>query len=211
MRKILVLAFVSCLLVGCGSTKGAQKIELYNDGGASGVTIDKVNYPYVDENTFGKKIAPDGNVVIQRKNTLKGSIVPSHYVIYKKTKDEGYYLDGYNSTCDVYGKIPIGSAYRDNFESGEYCILITTQTSPYDYFSPMYSMNASAVVLYVGDEYKNNQKEYINKNSFKFNDDGIRSEVVFLGDDEILDILIDFEKVNWFVMRFDLVTSVLKK
>ena len=51
-------------------------------------------------------------MVIQRKNTLKGSIVPSHYVIYKKTKDEGYYLDGYNSTCEVYGKIPIGSAYR---------------------------------------------------------------------------------------------------
>ena len=75
----------------------------------------------------------------------------------------------------------------------------------------MYSMNASAVVLYVGDEYKNNKQEYINRNSFKFNDDGIKSEVVFLGDDEILDILIDFEKVNWFVMRFDLVTSVLKK
>ena len=104
------------------------------------MTIDKVNYPYVDENAFRKKIALEGNVVIQRKNTLKGSIVPSHYVIYKKTKDEGYYLDGYNSTCEVYGKIPIGSAYRDNFESGEYCILITTQTSPYDYFSPMYSM-----------------------------------------------------------------------
>ena len=173
--------------------------------------INNTKYSYVDEASFGKKIIPDGNVILHRENFHIANMYPTYMAIYKKVNNEGYYLDKYNSTCQVYGKFSSNSVFRDNFEPGEYCIVITCQEQPYDYFNAFFNVNAAAIVLYVGDEYKAKQDEYKNKNTFKIDDTGVDTEFVFLGDDELLDVSIEYTTAKPFVRKYDLKTKIYKK
>ena len=90
-------------------------------------------------------------------------------------------------------------------------IVITCQNDPYDYFNAFYNVNAAAIILYVGDEYKAKQDEYKNKNTFKIDDTGVDTEFVFLGDDELLDVSIDYTTAKLFVRKYDLKTKIYKK
>lgn len=215
MKKLVIYLLVLICLISCKSTDSAGKenssIESYQDSNSNGLIIDNTKYTYVDEASFGKKNVPDGNVILHRENFHIANIYPTYMAIYKKVNDEGYYLDRYNSTCEVYGKFSSNSVFRDNFEPGEYCIVITCQDQPYDYFNAFYNVNAAAIVLYVGDEYKAKQDEYKNKNTFKIDDTGVDTEFVFLGDDELLDVSIDYTTAKLFVRKYDLKTKIYKK
>lgn len=215
MKKLVILLLVLICLISCKSTDSASKesssIESYQDNNSKGLVIDNTKYTYVDEASFGKKIALDGNVILHRENFHIANMYPTYMAIYKKVNNEGYYLDKYNSTCQVYGKFSSNTVFRDNFEPGEYCIVITCQNDPYDYFNAFYNVNAAAIILYVGDEYKAKQDEYKNKNAFKIDDTGVDTEFVFLGDDELLDVSIDYTTAKLFVRKYDLKTKIYKK
>lgn len=215
MKKILFICLVFICLISCKSTDSAGKenssIESYQDSNSNGLIINNTKYSYVDEASFGKKIVPDGNVILHRENFHIANMYPTYMAIYKKVNNEGYYLDKYNSTCQVYGKFSSNSVFRDNFEPGEYCIVITCQEQPYDYFNAFFNVNAAAIVLYVGDEYKAKQDEYKSKNTFKIDDTGVDTEFVFLGDDELLDVSIEYTTAKLFVRKYELKTKIYKK
>jgi major membrane immunogen (membrane-anchored lipoprotein) len=216
MKKLIYLLIIfSVFLTGCSTTdstaKDGSSPGQYQDGSTNGLVIDNTKYSYVDEASFGKKIIPDGNVILHRENFHIANMYPTYMAIYKKVNDEGYYLDKYNSTCEVYGKFSSNTVFRDNFEPGEYCIVITCQDQPYDYFNAFFNVNAAAIVLYVGDEYKAKQDEFKSKNAFKIDDTGVDTEFVFLGDDEILDVSIDYTTAKLFVRKYDLKTKIYKK
>ena len=216
MKKLIYLLIIfSVFLTGCTTTdstaKDGSSPGQYQDGSTNGLVIDNTKYSYVDEASFGKKIIPDGNVILHRENFHIANMYPTYMAIYKKVNDEGYYLDKYNSTCEVYGKFSSNTVFRDNFEPGEYCIVITCQDQPYDYFNAFFNVNAAAIVLYVGDEYKAKQDEYKSKNAFKIDDTGVDTEFVFLGDDEILDVSIDYTTAKLFVRKYDLKTKIYKR
>ena len=211
MKKILFICLVFICLISCKSTNSASTNSSSIESYSQGLIIDNTKYSYVDEASFGKKIIPDGNVILHRENFHIANMYPTYMAIYKKINDEGYYLDKYNSTCQVYGKFSSNTVFRDNFEPGEYCIVITCQNDPYDYFNAFYNVNAAAIILYVGDEYKAKQDEYKNKNTFKIDDTGVDTEFVFLGDDELLDVSIDYTTAKLFVRKYDLKTKIYKK
>lgn len=215
MKKSVIFLLILICLISCKSTDSAGKenssIESYQDSNSNGLIINNTKYSYVDEASFGKKIIPDGNVILHRENFHIANMYPTYMAIYKKVNNEGYYLDKYNSTCQVYGKFSSNSVFRDNFEPGEYCIVITCQEQPYDYFNAFFNVNAAAIVLYVGDEYKAKQDEYKNKNTFKIDDTGVDTEFVFLGDDELLDVSIEYTTAKPFVRKYDLKTKIYKK
>ena len=215
MKKLVICLLILISLISCKSTDSAGKenssIESYQDNNSNGLIIDNTKYSYVDEASFGKKIVPDGNVILHRENFHIANMYPTYMAIYKKVNNEGYYLDKYNSTCQVYGKFSSNTVFRDNFEQGEYCIVITCQEHPYDYFNAFYNVNAAAIILYVGDEYKAKQDEYKNKNTFKIDDTGVDTEFVFLGDDELLDVSIEYTTAKLFVRKYDLKTKIYKK
>lgn len=215
MKKLVICLLILISLISCKSTDSAGKenssIESYQDNNSNGLIIDNTKYSYVDEASFGKKIVPDGNVILHRENFHIANMYPTYMAIYKKVNNEGYYLDKYNSTCQVYGKFSSNTVFRDNFKPGEYCIVITCQKDPYDYFNAFYNVNAAAIILYVGDEYKAKQDEYKNKNTFKIDDTGVDTEFVFLGDDELLDVSIEYTTAKLFVRKYDLKTKIYKK
>ena len=215
MKKSVIFLLILICLISCKSTDSAGKenssIESFQDSNSNGLIINNTKYSYVDEASFGKKIIPDGNVILHRENFHIANMYPTYMAIYKKVNNEGYYLDKYNSTCQVYGKFSSNSVFRDNFEPGEYCIVITCQEQPYDYFNAFFNVNAAAIVLYVGDEYKAKQDEYKNKNTFKIDDTGVDTEFVFLGDDELLDVSIEYTTAKLFVRKYDLKTKIYKK
>ncbi len=215
MKKLVIFLLFFICLISCKSTDsagtGSSSAEIYEYSDSNGLVIDNTKYSYVDEASFGKKIIPDGNVILHRENFHIANMYPTYMAIYKKVNDEGYYLDRYNSTCEVYGKFSSNTVFRDNFEPGEYCIVITCQDQPYDYFNAFFNVNAAAIVLYVGDEYKAKQDEFKSKNAFKIDDTGVDTEFVFLGDDEILDVSIDYTTAKLFVRKYDLKTKIYKK
>ena len=211
MKKILFICLVFICLISCKSTNSASTNSSSIESYSQGLIIDNTKYSYVDEASFGKKIIPDGNVILHRENFHIANMYPTYMAIYKKINDEGYYLDKYNSTCQVYGKFSSNTVFRDNFEPGEYCIVITCQNDPYDYFNAFYNVNAAAIILYVGDEYKAKQDEYKNKNTFKIDDTGVDTEFVFLGDDELLDVSIEYTTAKLFVRKYELKTKIYKK
>lgn len=215
MKKLVIYFLLLICLISCKSTDSSaaksSSAEPYEYSDSKGLVIDNKKYAYVDEAAFGKNIVYDGNVILHRENFNIANFYPTYMAVYKKVNDEGYYLDKYNSTCEVYGKFTSNTVFRDNFEPGEYCIVITCQDQPYDYFNAFYNVNAAAIVLYVGDEYKAKQDEYKGKNAFKIDDTGVDTEFVFLGDDEILDVSIDYTTAKLFVRKYSLKTTKYKK
>ena len=71
--------------------------------------------------------------------------------------------------------------------------------------------DSHSVLCLTYDEYKAKQDEYKNKKAFKIDDTGVDTEFVFLGDDEILDVSIDYTTAKLFVRKYDLKTKIYKK
>ncbi len=88
MKKIFICLLFFICLISCKSTDsavtGSSSAEPYEYSDSNGLVIDNTKYSYVDEASFGKKIIPDGNVILHRENFHIANMYPTYMAIYKR-------------------------------------------------------------------------------------------------------------------------------